>query len=328
MSRCIFCGYCELALPVRRDHARPRLRAGRDVARRAGLHQGDAARSPSARGPAHAGRAGRSVRRPGPAEETASVTYDIVLRRRIGAGDRLGAGRRASRQPVLLGAVADHAPGLAGHHVPAAAGRLPGRRAGDRLRRRGHDHVPVRDRLPAAGADEPTRDMSAVAAGRGRGRAASRSWIEIVVAVATQAFERRRRGQRSVRVPSIVANGFFSRYLLAFEATSDPAAGGGGRRRGARLQASPARGRRAGRLPGDRERPQPELELQAAVMGAETAFPSCTTCRAADGGRPDARRRRALRSLSASAIVFGIGLVWRVHPPQPADPAAFSGARC
>ena len=30
-------------LPVRRDHARPRLRAGRDVARRAGLHQADAA---------------------------------------------------------------------------------------------------------------------------------------------------------------------------------------------------------------------------------------------------------------------------------------------
>ena len=35
MARCIFCGYCEVDVPVRRDHARKRLRALRAVARRA-----------------------------------------------------------------------------------------------------------------------------------------------------------------------------------------------------------------------------------------------------------------------------------------------------
>src|SRR5204863_1099594 len=61
-----------------RDHARQRLRAGRDVARRARLHQGDAAGAPSG-GPPHAGRADRSVRRPLAAGGGRGVTYDIVF---------------------------------------------------------------------------------------------------------------------------------------------------------------------------------------------------------------------------------------------------------
>ncbi len=139
-------------LPVRCDHARPRLRAGRDVARRDGVHQGDAARA-RAGSRTHPGGAGRPVRHPG---STAGVEEQMPpalhlrhrVRRRHRARDRLGAGRGAVGEPVLLRPLADPEPGGAGDLLPAAAGRLPGRRAGDRVRRRGHDHVPVRDRLP------------------------------------------------------------------------------------------------------------------------------------------------------------------------------------
>jgi hypothetical protein len=72
--------------------------------------------------------------------------------------------------------------------------------------------------------------------------------------------------------PQNIADGFFSRYLLAFEATSIlllvAAVGGvvlGSKKPASRVDEPDA-------FP-EREHHEPELELQAAVMGAETAFP-------------------------------------------------------
>src|SRR6478752_2545306 len=119
-------------------------------------------------------------------------------------------------------------------------------------------------------ADEPTRDIplwqlgAAVVAG-------SAVVIEIVVAVASQAFGSGATVTDQFGNPSLVANSFFSRYLLGFEATSIlllvAAVGAvvlGSKRPSPRVD-----------QPDDfpAPRPQPELELQAAVMGAETAFP-------------------------------------------------------
>ena len=50
MSRCIFCGYCA-RVPVRRDHARERVRDLRVLARRPHLHEGHAPRRPIKRVP-------------------------------------------------------------------------------------------------------------------------------------------------------------------------------------------------------------------------------------------------------------------------------------
>ena len=120
-------------------------------------------------------------------------------------------------------------------------------------------------------ADEPTRDIplwqlgaAAVAGGA--------VVVEIVVAVATEAFRRGAVVSDQFGSPQNVANGFFSRYLLAFEATSIlllvAAVGGvvlGSKKPASRIDEPDA-------FP-DRRRRAAELELQAAVMGAETAFP-------------------------------------------------------
>jgi hypothetical protein len=119
-------------------------------------------------------------------------------------------------------------------------------------------------------ADEPTRDIplwqlgAAVVAG-------SAVVIEIVVAVASQAFGPGATVTDQFGNPSLVANSFFSRYLLGFEATSIlllvAAVGAvvlGSKRPSPRVDEPDA-------FPAPRT--QPELELQAAVMGAETAFP-------------------------------------------------------
>jgi len=120
-------------------------------------------------------------------------------------------------------------------------------------------------------ADEPTRDIplwqlgaAAVAGGA--------VVVEIVVAVATEAFRRGAIVSDQFGSPQNVANGFFSRYLLAFEATSIlllvAAVGGvvlGSKKPASRIDEPDA-------FP-DRRRRAAELELQAAVMGAETAFP-------------------------------------------------------
>ena len=150
-------------VPVRRDHARQRLRALRDLARRADLHQGDAAR---AAGPPHARRATRTsstgARRrsratacsacTGCTRRTASEVPEVVSTAIFyiagAAGARLGDRGRLAAQPVPRGARPDPAPRGPGHVVPGAAGRLRRGGAGARVRRRRDDHVPVRDRLP------------------------------------------------------------------------------------------------------------------------------------------------------------------------------------
>jgi NADH-quinone oxidoreductase subunit J len=120
-------------------------------------------------------------------------------------------------------------------------------------------------------ADEPTRDVplwqlgAAVIAG-------AAIVIEIVVAVATQAFARSATVSEQFGNPSVLAQDFFSRYLLAFEATSIlllvAAVGAvvlGSKRPSPRIDEPDA-------FPPEPQKPV-ELELQAAVMGAETGFP-------------------------------------------------------
>jgi NADH-quinone oxidoreductase subunit J len=120
-------------------------------------------------------------------------------------------------------------------------------------------------------ADEPTRDIPLwqIAAAVVAGGAVV---VEIVVAVATEAFQHHAVVSDQFGSPQNVANGLFSRYLLAFEATSIlllvAAVGGvvlGSKKPSPRVDEPDA-------FP-DRQPPAPELELQAAVMGAETAFP-------------------------------------------------------
>ena len=120
-------------------------------------------------------------------------------------------------------------------------------------------------------ADEPTRDVplwqlgAAVLAG-------GAIVVEIVVAVATQSFARSATVSDQFGNPSLLAQDFFSRYLLAFEATSIlllvAAVGAvvlGSKRPSPRIDEPEA-------FPPEPQKPV-ELELQAAVMGAETGFP-------------------------------------------------------
>jgi len=95
--------------------------------------------------------------------------------------------------------------------------------------------------------------------------------VEIVIAVSTEAFGRGATVSDQFGSPVVLGNEFFNRYLLAFEATSIllliAAVGGvvlGARRPSPRIDEPDA-------FP--RVEVPPELELQAAVMGAETAFP-------------------------------------------------------
>jgi NADH-quinone oxidoreductase subunit J len=120
-------------------------------------------------------------------------------------------------------------------------------------------------------ADEPTRDLPLwqLAAALIAGGAIV---VEIVVAVLTQAFHRGAVVSDQFGSPQNIANGFFSRYLLAFEATSIlllvAAVGGvvlGSKKPASRVDEPDA-------FP-ERVPHEPELALQAAVMRAETAFP-------------------------------------------------------
>ena len=120
-------------------------------------------------------------------------------------------------------------------------------------------------------ADEPTRDIplwqlgAAIIAG-------GAIVIEIVVAVSTQAFGSGATVSDQFGSPVVLGGELFNRYLLAFEATSIlllvAAVGGvilGSRKPSPRIDEPDA-------FPPLREHPA-ELELQAAVMDAETAFP-------------------------------------------------------
>ncbi len=120
-------------------------------------------------------------------------------------------------------------------------------------------------------ADEPTRDIPLWQLGAGA-IAGGAIVIEIVVAVSTQAFGKGAVVSDQFGSPQNVATGFFSHYLLAFEATSIlllvAAVGGvvlGSQKPASRIDEPDAFPQRA--------QAEPELELQAAVMGAETAFP-------------------------------------------------------
>jgi NADH-quinone oxidoreductase subunit J len=133
-------------------------------------------------------------------------------------------------------------------------------------------------------ADEPRRDVPAWQLGASI-IAAAAIVVEIVIAVASQAFAPAAKVSDQFGNPSVVGQAFFSTYLLAFEATSIlllVAAVGGvvlGSKRPSR------------RIDEPDEFPTPEvqqdLELQAAVMGAETGFPVSRRAAAAERGGGD-----------------------------------------
>jgi NADH-quinone oxidoreductase subunit J len=120
-------------------------------------------------------------------------------------------------------------------------------------------------------ADEPTRDVplwqlgAAVVAG-------GTIVVEVIVAIAAHSFGGGARVSDQFGSPQNVGTLFFSRYLLAFEATSIllliAAVGGvvlGSRKAAPRIDEPDTFPERLVR--------EPELELQAAVMAPETAFP-------------------------------------------------------
>jgi NADH-quinone oxidoreductase subunit J len=133
-------------------------------------------------------------------------------------------------------------------------------------------------------ADEPRRDVPMWQLGASI-IAGAAVVIEIVIAVASQAFGPGAHVTDQFGNPSVVGQQFFNRYLLAFEATSILlliAAVGGvvlGSKRPSRRVDEPD------------EFPTPEmqedLQLQAAVMGAETGFPVTRRAAAADPGGAD-----------------------------------------
>ena len=182
MSRCIFCGYCELACPFDAitlgnefeisEYSRDDLIYTKDML----LGRADQAR---------AGRRPRPLRHADPvlqgplvivasaATSSSGSVWVVAAFACLGSGDR----GRHLLEPVLLGARADREPRLARRALPAALGRVRRRRAGARLRRRGDGDVPVRDRLPRRRADAPWAggpSWQAVGAVARRGRAPGR----------------------------------------------------------------------------------------------------------------------------------------------------------
>ena len=121
-------------LPVRRDHARQRVRALRVLARRPDLHEGHAARRADQAGP---GRRPRPLRHARSRPTRARLVADGRTSSSGWSGSSpparcLGSGvaRRHLHEPVLLGARADRQPRLARRALPAA------RRASSSPRRR------------------------------------------------------------------------------------------------------------------------------------------------------------------------------------------------
>ena len=135
MARCIFCGYCEVACPF------DAITMGNDYEladyepQRPDLHQGDAAGRPARAHPAS------------PRGRVARVVRAVPVLRGRDRGARGGLRRGDAAEPLLQRALAGRAPAVAGRPLPAAAGRVPGRRPGGGLRRRRDGAVRVRGGL-------------------------------------------------------------------------------------------------------------------------------------------------------------------------------------
>ena len=136
-------------LPVRRDHARQRVRALRVLARRPDLHEGHAPRRADQADPG----AG-----PGPLRHADPRLQVVVLMGNflvwviwlLAAGACVATGLRVDHggEPVLVRALADRQPRVARGALPPRLRGVRRRGAGPRLRRRGDGHVPLRDRVP------------------------------------------------------------------------------------------------------------------------------------------------------------------------------------
>ena len=179
MARCIFCGYCEIACPfdaitLGNDFELSELSRDALIYTKEMLLEPPVRRTP-AQDPDEFDRGAQEIEGAGVLGmyHVYSQNHDEVPESLIGTSIFYLAGaaalgsaiaRRRAAQPVPGGALADPAPGLAGHALPRAAGRLRRRRADARVRRRRDGHVPVRDRLPR----RPRRPRPADAAASAR----------------------------------------------------------------------------------------------------------------------------------------------------------------
>ena len=172
MSRCIFCGYCELACPFDAitlgnefeisEYSRDDLIYTKDM-----LLAEPIKRVPVADPATSTTRRSRTTRT---RVVASSATSSSGWSGSSAAFACLGSGVAVvCSEPVLLGARADREPRLARRALPAALGGVRRRGAGARLRRRGDGDVPVRDRLPR----RPRRRAVGGRAERGRRSAAA-----------------------------------------------------------------------------------------------------------------------------------------------------------
>ena len=187
MSRCIFCGYCELACPFDAitlgnefeisEYSRDDLIYTKDMLLAEPIKQVPVAD----RGPVrHADPLlqGRTRdRSPRAANVLVWVVWVVAAFACLGSGDR----GDLVLEPVLLGARADREPRLARGALPAALGRVRRRRAGARLRGRGDGDVPVRDRLPRRAGRRALGRRAELADARRRSSAAAALLVEVVV---------------------------------------------------------------------------------------------------------------------------------------------------
>ena len=185
MSRCIFCGYCELACPFDAITLGNEFEIS-EYSRDDLIYTKDMLLAPSRSSACRSAIPTSTTRRSRPtsraregAQQTLMANFIVWVRLDRGRVrlPRLGRRGRDFRQPVLLGARADRQPRLARRALPARLGRVRRRGAGARLRGRGDGHVPVRDRLPRRPHRGAVGGRAVVAPGRRarrRGRAARR----------------------------------------------------------------------------------------------------------------------------------------------------------
>ena len=154
MSRCIFCGYCELACPFDAitlgteyeisEYSRDDLIYAKDMLLAPPIKTVPVADPEEYDIPTRSTRGIRDARRRHFGRRRRRLDR---LGRGLGRLSGVGGGGRQLRRPLLLRARIDRQPRLAGRPLSPAVGGVRGRCAGVDLRRRHRRDVPVRDRV-------------------------------------------------------------------------------------------------------------------------------------------------------------------------------------
>ena len=303
MSRCIFCGYCELACPFDAITLGNEFELS-EYNRDDQIYTKDMLLAPPVK--TGAGRRPRALRHADPLLPVRLVSDRTRGERRqhprLGRlGDRrlrVPRVRRRGRlvlESVLLGARADRQPRLARRPLPAALGGVRRRRAGARLRGRGDGDVPLRDRVRRAAAGDAVAGRAELAdARRGarRGRDLRRDHRRARAQGRRARSRSRTSRQRDVRLAGLDRPALPHRPPARIRDHVDRAADRGRRRR------HPRRAHEAAR-----------------------ATAPWSRRRDAGVGRS---RGRASSGTSASPLPLRDRRARRARPPQPADRAALA----